>query len=186
MQGRPLTEATDLEQLQHFSDGDAAVIVPRALLVNWGPKGNEHVPHLIEPAEFGSLFRAFEHSAWRLETRRGYASDLNDASYVAFTRTGSSTWDLDSPWSVNMREQTAAGKRVARVLITDDPPTTGQLFLLDYAQCNAATGEDIRNLWRADAERLHLGDEDFWIFDSRLEAVLRFDDNDVLLTIELA
>ncbi|MFE9116096.1 DUF6879 family protein [Streptomyces sp. NPDC007172] len=185
VQGRPLTDPTDLHQLQHFSDGDAAVIVPRELLVNWGPREVEHMPHVIEPAEFGALFRSFKYSAWRLETRRGYASDLDDDSFIAFKETGSATWDLDSPWAVNMRAQTAAGKRVGRVRIADDPPTTGQLFLLDYAKCNAATGEDIRNLWRSDAERLHLGAEDFWIFDSRLVAVLRFDDNDVLLDIEL-
>ncbi len=185
VQGRPLTDPADLEQLQHFSEGDAAVIVPRELLVNWGPKEIENVPHLIEPAELGGLFRSFKHSAWRLETRRGYASDRDDDSYIAFQETGSATWDLGSPWSVNMRDQTGAGKRVGRVRIVDDPPTTGQLFLLDYAKCNAATGEHIHNLWREDAERLRLGDEDFWIFDSRLVAVLRFDDDDVLLNIEL-
>ncbi|MBD0746402.1 DUF6879 family protein [Streptomyces sp. CBMA152] len=183
--GRPLTNPADLKRLQHFSDGDVVMIVPRELLITWGPKEMDRVPYLIEPAEFGELFRNFEHSAWRLETRRGYASDLEDDSYIAFKATGSATWDLGSPWSVNMRAQTAQGKTVGRVRIVDDPPTTGQLFLLDYAQCNAATGEDIRNLWRADAERLHLGDEDFWIFDSRLVAVLHFDDNDVLLNIEL-
>lgn len=64
-------------------------------------------------------------------------------------------------------------------------PTSGQLYLLGYSQCNAATGEDVRNLWRADAERLHLPAEDFWIFDSRLVALLNFDDADVLLNIEL-
>ncbi|WP_406344040.1 DUF6879 family protein [Streptomyces sp. NBC_00648] len=185
VQGKPLTDPSTLSRLQHFSDGDAAVIVPRELLVNWGPKEVEHVPHVIEPAGLGELFRNFKHSAWRLETRRGYASDVEDDSYVAFKATGSATWDLESPWSVNMREQTAQGKRVGRVRIVDDPPTMGQLFLLDYAKCNAATGEDIRNLWRKDAERLHLGDEDFWIFDSRLVAVLRFDGDDVLLNIEL-
>ncbi len=49
---------------------------------------------------------------------------------------------------------------------------------------NAATGEDVRNLWRAEAMRARLPGEDFWIFDSRLVAVLDFDDDDTLLGIE--
>lgn len=40
------------------------------------------------------------------------------------------------------------GKRVERVRITDEPPTPGQLYLLDNAKRNAALGEDIRNLRR--------------------------------------
>ncbi|MFF9403832.1 DUF6879 family protein [Streptomyces sp. NPDC014744] len=57
--------------------------------------------------------------------------------------------DLDSDWCQNIRRQTAAGKYVGRVRIVDTPPTEGQLFLLNYARCNAATGEDARNVWRA-------------------------------------
>jgi hypothetical protein len=43
----------------------------------------------------------------------------------------------------------------------------------------------VRNLWREDAERLRLPAEDFWIFDSRLVAVLRFDDEDTLRDVEV-
>lgn len=64
-------------------------------------------------------------------------------------------------------------------------PTTEQLFLLDYARHNATFGEDIRYLWREDAARAGLPAEDFWIFDSRLVALLHFDDEDNLLDIEL-
>ncbi|MFE6741462.1 DUF6879 family protein [Streptomyces tubercidicus] len=140
---------------------------------------------LIDLNEFGELFKTFEHSAWRLETRRGYASDREDDTYHQFVETGTVTWDLDNDWCRNMRAQTAAGKRVGRVRIVDSPPTTGQLYLLDNAKRNAATGEDMRNLWRADAERLQLPAEDFWIFDSRFIALLRFDEADTLLHVEL-
>lgn len=152
VQGRPLTDPTDLNQLQHFSDGDAAVIVPRDLLVNWGPKETEHVPHIIEPAELGALFRSFKHTAWRLETRRGYASDLDDDSYIAFKETGSATWDLDSPWAMNMRAQTAAGKRVGRVRVVDDPrprascsSSTTRSATRRPARTSAACGAATRN-----------------------------------------
>ncbi|MFF4080055.1 DUF6879 family protein [Streptomyces sp. NPDC001777] len=140
---------------------------------------------VVDRGTFRRLFETFEHTAWRLETRRGYASDRQDPDFRAFLDTGTSPCDPDEPWFVNMRAQTGAGKRVGRVRIVDDPPTTEQLFLLDYARHNASAGEDILYLWRKEADRSALPAEDFWIFDSRLVALLRFDDADNLLDIEL-
>ncbi|MBT2505912.1 hypothetical protein J7I98_08375 [Streptomyces sp. ISL-98] len=185
VQGTPLTDPDDLARLQHFGPGDAAVAVPRELLVNHGPKEMERVPKIIDVEEFGRLFETFEHSAWHLETRRGYASDREDTAYAEFLTTGTAPCDLDSEWCVNIRQQTSSGKYVGRVRVVDNPPTEGQLFLLSYARCNTATGEDVRNLWREDAERAHLPAEDFWIFDSRLVAVLRFDDADVFHDVQI-
>ncbi|MFC7880500.1 DUF6879 family protein [Streptomyces sp. NPDC057376] len=185
VQGRPLTDPEDLDRLQHFGPHDAAVAVPRELLVNHGPKEMHRVPKLIDLEEFGRLFHHFEHSAWHLETRRGYASDRDDEGYAQFLATGEAPMDLDSDWCQNIRRQTAAGKYVGRVRVVDNPPTDGQRFLLSYARCNAATGEDARNLWREDAEASHLPDEDFWLFDSRLVAVLRFDDEDEFHDVEI-
>jgi hypothetical protein len=185
VQGPPLTDPDDLAQLQHFGPDDVAVVVPRELLVNHGPKEMDRVPKLISLDEFGRLFTTFEHSAWHLETRRGYASDREDPSYAEFLETGTAAMDLDSEWCTNITRQTSSGKYVGRVRVVDAPPTKGQLYLLDYARCNAATGEDVRNLWRADADRAHLPAEDFWIFDSRLVAVLRFDDDDAFHDVEI-
>jgi hypothetical protein len=185
VQGTPLTDPEDIAQLRHFGDAEAAVVVPRELLVNWGPKEMDRVPDLIDRDAFRRLFETFEHTAWRLETRRGYASDRQDPDYQAFLATGCSTWDPEEPWFTNIRRQTAAGKKVGRVRVVDDPPTTEQLFLLDYARHNTSVGEDIRYLWREEAVRAGLPAEDFWIFDSRLVALLHFDDDDNLLDIEL-
>ncbi|MFE2353487.1 DUF6879 family protein [Streptomyces parvulus] len=185
VQGRPLTAPEDLGQLQHFGPDDAAVAVPRELLVNHGPKEMHRVPKLIDLEEFGRLFHHFEHSAWHLETRRGYASDREDEGYAVFQDTGVAPMDLDSDWCQNITAQTAAGKYVGRVRVVDQPPTDGQRFLLSYARCNAATGEDARTVWRAGAERVRLPAEDFWLFDSRLVAILRFDDQDVLHDVEI-
>ncbi|NUV37913.1 DUF6879 family protein, partial [Streptomyces sp. KAI-27] len=96
---------------------------------------------------------------------------------------GSAPCDLNEPWFVNIKAQTEAGKTVGRVRIADKPMTTGQRFLLDYSRYNAAVGEDIRYLWREDAADLPA--EDFWIFDSRLVALLHFDDADNIVNIEL-
>ncbi|TGN77665.1 hypothetical protein E5083_10580 [Streptomyces bauhiniae] len=183
VQGTPVTDPEGLAQLQHFGPGDAAVAVPRELLVNWGPKEMECVPELVDRATFRRLFETFKHTAWRLETRRGYASDREDPDFQAFLATGSSPCDFSEPWFVNIKAQTEAGKTVGRVRVADKPLTTEQLFLLDYARHNAAVGEDIRYLWREDATDLPA--EDFWIFDSRLVALLHFDDADHITNIEL-
>lgn len=185
VQGTPVTDPEDLAQLQHFGPDEAAVAVPRELLVNWGPKELERVPDLVDRDTFRRLFETFKHTAWRLETRRGYASDRQDPDFQAFLATGSSPCDPNEPWFVNIRAQTNAGKTVGRVRIADRPPTTEQRFLLDYARHNATVGEDIRYLWREDADRAGLPAEDFWIFDSRLVALLHFDDEDNMLDIEL-
>ncbi|UCA48863.1 hypothetical protein LEL86_06030 [Streptomyces sp. WA6-1-16] len=144
-----------------------------------------HKTRIIDLDEFEGLFRTFSHSAWRLETRRRYASDEATDTYRQFVETGRVEWDESDPYCELIRSQTAQGKRVERVRIVDRPPTTGQLYLLNNAKRNSGLGEDIRNLRRADADRLQLPSEDFWLFDSRLAARLRFDDGDHLVDVEL-
>jgi len=140
---------------------------------------------LIDLDAFGRLFERFEHTAWRLETRRRYASDEATDTYAQFVRGEAPTWDLDTPWSRTIREKTAGGARVRRVRIVDSPATEGQRYLIAHAEKNAMLGEDIRNLSRAEADRLGLPAEDFWIFDSRLVALLNFDADDNFIDVEL-
>ncbi|MCF2127582.1 DUF6879 family protein [Streptomyces sp. NPDC049936] len=183
--GPPLTDPEDVSQLQHLSEGEVAVVVPRDLLVDWAPKGRARNARTIGLDEFGGLFGKFEHTAWRLETRRRYASDETTDTYRQFVETGKANWTFDHPYCKTIREQTDLGKRVERVRIVDQPATVGQRYLLDNAKRNSGMGEDIRNLWRADADRLRLPAEDFWLFDSRLIALLRFDDDDQLTHVDL-
>ncbi|MEU6373948.1 DUF6879 family protein [Streptomyces sp. NPDC046909] len=185
VQGPPVTDPDDLARLQHFGPDDVAVVVPAELLVNHGPKELHRVPEIIDLDAFGQLFHTFEHTAWRLETRRGYASDREDPTYAEFVETGSITLDYDDDWSQNIRRQVLAGKTIGRVRIVDEPPTEGQLFLLADSPRNTAAGEDIRVLPRSDAEARLLPAEDFWIFDSRLVARLNFDDEDVFHDVEI-
>jgi len=185
VQGPPLTDPDDLARLKHFGPDDTAVVVPRELLVNHAPKEMERVPKIIDLEEFGRLFETFEHTAWRLETRRGYASDREDPTYRELVETGSITLDYDDDWSRNIRRQVLAGKTVGRVRIIDEPPTEGQLFLLADSPRNTAAGEDIRCLLRSEAETRLLPAEDFWIFDSRMVARLNFDEQDVFHDVEI-
>ncbi|WP_037616488.1 DUF6879 family protein [Streptomyces aureus] len=185
VQGPPLTDPADLARLRHLGPDDAAVVVPRELLVNHAPKELHRVPKIIDLEEFGRLFETFEHTAWRLETRRGYASDREDETYAEFVETGAITLDYDDEWSRNIRAQVLAGKTVGRVRIVDEPPTEGQLFLLADSPRGIAAGEDIRCLPRSEADARLLPLEDFWIFDSRMVARLNFDDQDVFHDVEI-
>ncbi|MFI5880196.1 DUF6879 family protein [Streptomyces sp. NPDC051554] len=183
--GPPLSDPEEIAQLRHLGEGEVPIVVPRELIVDWGPKDVTRDAKIIDLDAFGQLFERFEHTAWRLETRRRYASDEATDTWAQFVQGERPTWDLTTPWSVTIREKIAGGAKVGRVRLVDDPATQGQRYLLAYAEKNTALGEDIRNLSRAKADRLSLGNEDFWIFDSRLVALLRFDADDNFTDVEL-
>ncbi|MFD8967732.1 DUF6879 family protein [Streptomyces sp. NPDC059568] len=143
------------------------------------------MPQFINDATFGTYFEEFEHTAWRLESRSGYASDRAGDKYRRYLETGEVPDDSQRPWCVNVQAQTAQGKRIERVRIVDSPPTSEQQFLLAASAINNAAGEDIRNLWRTDADKAGLPAEDFWLFDSRHALALHFDDSDEYLGAEL-
>ncbi|MFF9977751.1 DUF6879 family protein [Streptomyces erythrochromogenes] len=165
--GTPLTEPEDVAQLRHLSPGEVAIVVPRALLVDFGPKEVVRVPRVVDLDAFGRLFENFEHTAWRLESRRRYASDEAADTYAQFLRGERPSWDFQTAWSTTIRHKTSGGATVGRVRVVDSRPTPGQRYLM------------------AHAERLRLPAEDFWIVDSRLVAVLNFDGDDNLLDVEL-
>ncbi|MFD5697426.1 DUF6879 family protein [Streptomyces lasiicapitis] len=185
VQGDRVTDSGETAQLENLTAGEDAVVVPRELLANFGPKEPVHVPQFISFDEFGGMFTTLKHSAWRLETRRRYASDEQTDTYAQFVAEGRVDWDLDDPWCQGRREQAGLGKRFERVRILDEPPTQGQMYLLDNARRNAAVGEDIRVLSRSKADELGLPREDFWLFDSRVVGLLHFDDADEITGVEL-
>ncbi|KJY18392.1 MULTISPECIES: DUF6879 family protein [unclassified Streptomyces] len=129
------------------------------------------------------LFSEFEHTAFRLETRRGYASDRAGARFQGFMRGIPPTSEPEDPWHVNVRAKAEEGARFSRVRLVDDPPTDGQRFLMAAAAANP--GEDIRVLARAEAVRLELPAYDFWLFDSRTLVRFHIDDEDVTTGVEV-
>ncbi|GHA95646.1 hypothetical protein GCM10010330_57290 [Streptomyces tendae] len=184
--GPPLTGQEDIAKLRHLGPGEVPIVVPRTLLIDFGPKDTGREPDIISLDEFDRLFTVFEHTAWRLETRSRYASDETAPTYAQFTRGEPVDWSgADLEWCAERREQAALGKKFERVRVIDQPPTTGQLYLLENARRNSSVGEAIHNLDRATADGLGLPEEDFWIFDSRLVALLNFDDADNLINVEL-
>jgi hypothetical protein len=183
--GPRLTDPATLAQLQHIDDDEIPIVMPRNTLIDFGPRERDTEPRILDPDTFARMFENFRHSAWHLEMRRGYAVDEATDTYAQFVRGEAPAWDMDSPWARTISAKTSDGAAVGRVRIVDNPPTEGQLYLLAHAEHNAALGEDVRNMWRADAKRANLPDEDFWIFDSHIVAVCIFDDDDVLTGAEL-
>ncbi|MGW8377934.1 DUF6879 family protein [Streptomyces sp. ODS28] len=182
VQGERLTNPEDLARLRDVKNSETFVVVPRELLTRFAPRSD--VPDLIPFTDAAHLFEEFEHTAWRLETRRGYASDRNSPHWERFWAGEDTTYELN-PWRENVKAQTAQGKRFERVRIVDDPPSEGQRFLFARGLGNVAAGEDIRNLNRSEAERLALPDYDFWLFDSRVLMKLEIDDEDTTLGVRL-
>ncbi|MET8824804.1 DUF6879 family protein [Streptomyces sp. NPDC004610] len=183
--GPRLTDPEALAQLQHIDEDEIPIVMPRNTLIDFGPRDRDTEPRIFTPEQFARLFENFQHSAWHLEMRRRYAVDEATDTYAQFARGEQPTWDLETPWSQMIRAKTQDGAHVGRVRIVDSPPTPGQLYLLAHAVKNAALGEEVGNMWRADAEQLNLPNEDFWIFDSHIVASCLFDDDDNLTGAEL-
>ncbi|MEU1408862.1 DUF6879 family protein [Streptomyces sp. NPDC005728] len=181
VQGDRETDPDHLVQLRDVKPSETFVRVPRSLLTRYAP--TTPAPELQPFSSISHLFREFRHTAWRLETRRGYASDRRSPKWARWQAGEDITTEPANAWRENVVEQTAAGKRFERVRLVDDPPTDGQQFLLASAPGNVAAGEDIRNLTRAQAEQLRLPDCDFWLFDSRLVARFAFDEDDTTLGV---
>lgn len=135
------------------------------------------MPELIPFNDIAHLFSEFEHTAWRLETQRGYAVDREGERWHRWLAGEGVGYEPASPWHALVRRAAVAGKRFERVRLVDDPPTEGQRYLLDTGLGNVEAGEDIRNLYRADAVRHGLPNYDFWLFDSRTVVKFAFDED---------
>ncbi|MFC4500458.1 MULTISPECIES: DUF6879 family protein [Streptomyces] len=181
VQGVRETDPERLVQLRDVKESETFVRVPRSLISRFAPRSE--APELQPFASISHFFRDFKHTAWRLETRRGYASDRSSPKWGRFLAGEDISRDSDNTWRENVRAQTALGKRFERVRLVDEPLTQGQEFLLASAPGNVAAGEDIRNLTRSRAEGLRLPEYDFWLFDSRVVARFIFDDDDTTLGV---
>ncbi|MEV0982169.1 DUF6879 family protein [Streptomyces sp. NPDC049915] len=181
VQGDRVTDPEHLVQLRDVKPSETFVRVPRDLLIRFAPSAR--AVKLRPFGEIAHLFREFRHTAWRLETRRGYASDRNSPKWQRWQAGEDIAAEPANAWRENVTAQTAAGKRFERVRIADEPATDGQRFLLASAPSNVAAGEDIRHLTRAQAEQLRLPDYDFWLFDSRIVARFAFDEDDATLGV---
>ena len=136
------------------------------------------MPDLIPGDKILDFFHdGFQHTAWRLETRRAYAADQRGDAYRRFLRGEPRQVNPDDQWAAMVRTQVADGKRIERVRVLDDPLTENQRYSLTSVVDNLAAGEDIRYLFRDQAVQLDLPDEDAWLFDARQVARFHWDEN---------
>ncbi|MEV6984179.1 DUF6879 family protein [Sphaerisporangium sp. NPDC051017] len=145
---------------------------------------------LVTGEDFLSLFTRFQHTAFRLELRDRYNVPAERERWEAFL--SGDTAELErlnaeqrAAWMRMIGASTSAGKRVERVRVVTEPPPDYIRFELTLNAGNAEAGEDIRYLPRDQAAELDLPGVDYWLFDSRFAVVLPFDDDDVLLDMEL-
>ncbi|MEU9631632.1 DUF6879 family protein [Streptomyces luteogriseus] len=181
VQGDRETDPQHLVQLRDVKESETFVRVPRELLTRFAPRAESG--EVIPFKEVARVFTDFKHTAWRLETRHGYATDRRSEAWARWQAGEDIAHDAPDAWRRNVAEQTAHGKRFGRVRIVDQPPTEGQRFLLTRAPSNVAAGDEVRYLWRANAERLGLPDFDFWLIDSRTLLRFVFDDEDTTLGV---
>ncbi|MCX4666398.1 hypothetical protein OG453_06915 [Streptomyces sp. NBC_01381] len=181
VQGEREADPEHLAQLRDVKPSETFVRVPRSLLTQYAPR--EAAPELVPFAEVSHLFREFRHTAWRLETRRGYASDRISPKWERWLAGEDVANEPHNAWRENVRAQVAQGKRFERVRLVDEPATQGQEFLMASGLGNVAAGEDIRHLTRAEAEQLRLPDFDFWLFDSKTLVRFAFDEQDTTLGV---
>ncbi|MEV6199867.1 DUF6879 family protein [Streptomyces sp. NPDC051771] len=181
VQGERVSDPAQLAALRDVKESETFVTVPRELLTRFAPRAEPR--EMVPFADVSGLFAEFEHTAWRLETRRGYATDRLSPKWARWKAGTDISAEPPNAWRENVRKQVAAGKRFERVRLVDEPLTEGQEFLLATGLGNVAAGEDIRNLTRGQAERLRLPDQDFWLFDSRTLVRFVFDEDDTTLGV---
>lgn len=137
---------------------------------------------LLSNDEWAKQLRSFDRCALRLEMQPQYdePGELEQARQFA---TGEATLPTDDPgwrrWCAHIRDAVAAGKRVERVRVFEDPPTDYQRWLRWVSQLNVEAGEVQRYMTRERAHEVGLlpaaGDEDWWLLDDERLIVMRFD-----------
>lgn len=135
--------------------------------------------NLLVGDDLRQLFKTFEHTAFRLERRHRYNAPQEAESFRRFLAGEPDERRWKRPWLDLIRSLTAEGKRIERVRVVGSPVTDYNRFGYVGAEINNAAGEDIRYLARDQADGLP--DHDYWLLDSRMLALMQFDDDDRLL-----
>jgi len=186
----PEVDGDTARQVQHPLPGERAVRINRdtvttALHRLRHPDSSRE----IEPfgTEFYSLFEGFKYSAFRLELLQRY-TDPGEAEALRRFHAGEPVLGPDDAgwWAELLRSARVRGAIVQRVHVVTEPLTDYLRFELEVYAHSVAAGEDIRILPVAPGEQdLDLPGHDYWLFDSRTLAVLGYDTDGRLDTVEL-
>jgi hypothetical protein len=137
---------------------------------------------------FSSLFRDFRHTAYRLETLQAYNVEYEEAPFRAYLSGAERYTDPGyHEWLEVNEANKAAGKTMGRVHIVTEPIADYVRYeLLWPYRDNVAAGEDIQILpvtngeWPSD-----LPHEDYWLFDSTMAVIMRYDDTGAFTSAEV-
>ena len=140
---------------------------------------------LLPPKNLADLFASFTHTAFRIEARDFYDVDSEHEPLRRFLAGEPADDSWITGFCTKVAKWTAEGKQLRRVRVVTVPHSDYVRWSMTVARRNIEAGEDIRYLPRADAAKLEIPEEDYWLFDSKRAAVLRFDDADRLLGFEL-
>jgi hypothetical protein len=140
--------------------------------------------------EFGELFTSFEHTAFRLEARESYAGVGYEVEPFTRWLAGEKVkWDTEDRWMSNVRAARLAGKRFARVRVVSEPWSEYTRYALWSCLDNLQAGEEIRYMPRTQASEIGIPAAepgyDYWLFDSKLLVLLRYDDSNTPLPSEV-
>lgn len=133
----------------------------------------------LTPDDFANLFGRFTTEAFRLEVQPVYLVDYEREAYSDFLRgepRPGDQYQWFADWLAQISSATSQGRIIRRVRVMDEPPTDYQRFeqwLLPY---NLAAGETIHSITRGAAKAAGIPiTNDWWLFDSKRLAVMRFD-----------
>ncbi|NUR91908.1 MAG: hypothetical protein HOY71_48210 [Nonomuraea sp.] len=126
----------------------------------------------MTPQEFGKRFFDFSSTAFRMETRDGYAVSAEREALARFAAGEPYGLEWLAGWLGKVADARAAGKVIRRVRVVSLPLGDYDRFGLDVSRHAVRAGEDIRYLARDDAYALGLPGGDAWLFNGVPLAVL--------------
>jgi hypothetical protein len=134
--------------------------------------------------QLNDLFQTFTEDAWRWECQGDYAID---GDRLRAWREGRPQDDMPKQaWLRYIRQISGEGKRFRRVRMVTDPPTEYLCWLHEQTQSNIDAGEDIRWIDAADTAAFNLPAYDFYVFDGRQVAIMRFGDDKLLTELQVS
>lgn len=142
--------------------------------------------------EWAAELAGFARTAFRVELQPHYATDEESElwdRWLAGDRTPPTDVPAVRDWLDQIAAQVAAGKRIERVRVQQDPPTEYQRWQRWFGRWNAEAGEQIRYMTVQRAHEVGLlpaaGPDDWWLLDEQRLIVTRFDADGRLIGSEL-
>lgn len=145
--------------------------------------------HSLTDPEFIKLFTTFESSVFRLETLQTYAVGYEDKPFRDFMAGKPKyTDEAHQEWVNLILKNVAAGKSMSRVHVIEEPLTDYLKFeMLWPYRDNVDAGDDIGLVVVSQGDWPNtLPRQDFWLFDDRLAADMRYDEKHGFVEAEVS